>query len=146
MKNQKQFRMETLKNAGVDVTKFFNIEVTENIPAGSTIQIAITQPAGKNADNSAMITDQYATEEAEKYVKAIADSEVAKRIWEDGYVYNTKIHRRWITAQTFRMLNWSSNCGAGWDACLKAAFPYDYQFKMMANELNVLAHLQSYII
>ncbi len=47
--------------------------------------------------------------------------------------------RRWITAQTFRMLSYVSYCGRkgeGWDAYLRDFYSYEYQFKMMSEELK----------
>ena len=33
------------------------------------------------------------------------DDEMYNQIFEDGYVKNTKLYRRWVMAQTFRALN-----------------------------------------
>lgn len=62
---------------------------------------------------------------------------VAKQIITDGYVKNTKLHRRWITAQYLRMLNSTS----GWYSYLKYHYPYMYQLKMMIEEVRVLSIL-----
>lgn len=47
--------------------------------------------------------------------------------------------RRWITAQTFRMLDYK-DCRneeeKGWDAYLRKYYSYNYQFKMMVEELK----------
>lgn len=59
---------------------------------------------------------------------------VANTIVEDKQVDN-KVFRRWITAQTFRMLD------SGWDKSLKN-LNYKYQFTMMLEELRVLNKLQ----
>lgn len=47
--------------------------------------------------------------------------------------------RRWITAQTFRMLDYKDYRNEeekGWDAYLRKFYPYNYQFKMMVEELK----------
>lgn len=53
-------------------------------------------------------------------------------------VNNKKLFRRWITAQTFKMLNYKD----GWDAYLRDNYDYKYQFKMMLEELKVLNKLE----
>ena len=60
---------------------------------------------------------------------------VADAIVEDKQVDN-KVFRRWITAQTFRMLD------CGYDKSLNS-FDYKYQFTMMLEELRVLNKLQA---
>jgi len=69
---------------------------------------------------------------------------VAEMIREDGYIKNTKGHRRFVTAQMFRMLNHKG----GYTAALNE-MPYVYQWQMLvgrdkrhASELKTLAHLE----
>lgn len=62
---------------------------------------------------------------------------VAEQIITDGYVKNSKLHRRWITAQYLRMLNSTS----GWYSYLKYHYHYMYQLKMMIEEVRVLSIL-----
>lgn len=104
----KNNRMETLKNNGVDTGRFFTILVNETIPAGTKINISIE---GNEA--------------------------IAKQIIDDGYVRNTKLHRRFVAAQYFRMLN-SEN---GWHDYLNRRYDYMYQFDMMIEEVRVLKEI-----
>lgn len=68
-------------------------------------------------------------------------------IVEDKQVDNKKLFRRWITAQTFKMLNSESfnnkkGCmESGWDAYLRNCYDYKYQFTMMLEELKTLSKL-----
>lgn len=66
-----------------------------------------------------------------------AGDNVTAEIYASGYVKNTKLWRRWITAQTFRMMN----SRLGWNGCLNK-LPYMYQFEMLKDELKALYHLE----
>lgn len=75
----------------------------------------------------------------------LLNDEIAKNIIEYGYVRNTKLFRRWITAHTFRMLNYKSYRDpnrTGWECCMKDCYDYNYQFKMLLEEMRVLSILQ----
>ena len=61
----------------------------------------------------------------------------ANNFVEDKQIKN-KAFRRWITAQTFKMLNYEG----GWDACLRDSYSYMYQFTMMLEEMKTLAKLE----
>jgi hypothetical protein len=73
---------------------------------------------------------------------------VALEVVEDKQVKNDEVFRRWIMAQTFRMLNARSyniqthETEYGWDAALRNRFPYAYQFKVLTDELDTLAKLE----
>lgn len=72
--------------------------------------------------------------------------EIADRVVEDKQVEN-KAFRRWITAQTFKMLytrvyDWNArDYVTGWDACLRNRYDYKYQFSMMKGEIEDLIKL-----
>lgn len=106
----KQNRMETLKNNGVDTSKYFTLLVNENIPAGTKINIEINK----------------------------VNTPVAQQIIEDGYVNNTKLHRRFVAAHYMRMLE----SPLGWHRYLNWHYDYMYQFDMMLEEVRVLSKLQ----
>lgn len=106
----KNNRMEALKNNGVNTNKYFTLVANNDIPAGTRFNVEVEIP--------------YA--------------EVAKTIQEDGYVRNSRLHRRFITAHYFRMLN----SQMGWHGYLNACYDYMYQFKMMTEEVRVLTKLQ----
>lgn len=77
-------------------------------------------------------------------VNGIVDP-IAQSIVNDGYVKNSKLYRRWVTAQTFRLLDYvdrRNTSRKGWEAGFKDMYGYEYQFKMMADELHTLAKLQ----
>lgn len=117
----KNERMNTLNKAGINTGKYFNIELPNGLKAGSTISVQI------NENGEPVIVDKIATQ-----------------IIEDGYVRNTKLHRRFVMAQMFQMLNYVSYDGqeSGFDAALRNHYGYDYQFKMMLEEVKVLSKLE----
>lgn len=65
------------------------------------------------------------------------DIESASTLIEDKQI-NNKAFRRWITAQTFKMLEYPK----GWDAYLRDHYDYKYQFSMMLEEVKVLSKLE----
>lgn len=71
---------------------------------------------------------------------------VAKQYVEDKQIQH-EAFRRWITAQTFKMLNYASydcaNYEEGWDACLRNNYDYKYQFTMMLEEFKTLNKLSA---
>ena len=73
---------------------------------------------------------------------------VAKTVVEDKQIDNKKLFRRWVAAQTFRMLyepTWDYDTGRleiGWDNYLRNRYSYKYQFDMMLEELKVLNKLE----
>ena len=74
----------------------------------------------------------------------VNDDIIAEQIITDGYVRNTKLHRRFVMAQMFRMLNYESwdRSESGYNACLRNMYGYDYTFKMMLDEVKVLSKLE----
>lgn len=117
----KNERMNALNKAGINTGKYFNIELPNGLKAGSTISVQINE----NGE------------------PVIVEDNIAKQIIEDGYVRNTKLHRRFVMAQMFQMLDYVSYDGkeTGFDAALRH-YGYDYQFKMMLEEIKVLSKLE----
>ncbi len=116
--NKRDERMETLKVNGVDVGKYFNL----TLPSGETVRMTL-----------------------ENGIPVVAnDDPILNQIIEDGYVRNTKLHRRWVMAQMFKMLNYNSWRGGqnGYDACLRERYSYQYQFDMMLEEVRVISKLE----
>lgn len=77
-------------------------------------------------------------------VNGIVDP-IAQSIVNDGYVKNSKLYRRWVTAQTFRLLEYVDRRNSnrkGWEAGFKDMYSYQYCFEMMADELHTLSKLQ----
>lgn len=76
-------------------------------------------------------------------------SNIAQGVVEDRQVGNDKLFRRWVMAQTFKMLyepSWNSQTKkheTGWDNYLRNKYDYKYQFDMMLEELRVLNKLEN---
>lgn len=131
MKNTRENRVATMQAAGIDTKKYFSINLPEGLKPGSMISLVIDEN-GKPA---------IAADTTEKEIKIDTELEqynyIVSQI-KNGYVRNSKLHRRWVMAQMFRMLNSS----IGYNEYLKRRYDYTYQFKMLIDELNVLGHLQ----
>lgn len=144
MKTNKEMRMEKLQSAGVNTEKYFNLNLS-NIPVGAPIQVIVN---GVQYNLSVDEAKQECRTEFNTPTSWEPYDAMATQIIEDGYVRNTKLHRRWVMAQTFKMLNSEScnyktgNIERGWDAYLRNRFPYEYQFKMMLEEIRVLSILE----
>ncbi len=119
-------RMETLNNAGVDTSKYFTVNLPEGIKPGATISLVI------NENGQPVVVN-------EKKNDVIANQIIA-----DGYVRNTKLHRRFVMAQMFQMLNYVSydGTGSGYNAYLRKMYDYKYTFNMILEELRVLSKLE----
>lgn len=120
-------RMEVLNNAGVDTSKYFTVNLPEGIKPGATISLVINengQPVVVNENKNDVIANQ---------------------IIADGYVRNTKLHRRFVMAQMFQMLNYVSydGTGSGYNAYLRKMYDYKYTFNMMLEEVRVLSKLEA---
>lgn len=126
MKTKREERMEKLVNAGLETGKYFTFELPEGLTAGSKIHLVFDE------SGTAKVVD-------EMEMNPIYDE-----IIEDGYVKNTRLHRRWVMAQMFRMLNYRSWDGRkeGYNEALKR-YGYDYTFKMMLEEVRVLSKLET---
>lgn len=120
-------RMEKLNKAGVDTGKYFTIDLKDGLPSGAKIRIVI--------DDNGQPTIMQENEN---------NDAIYNQIIEDGYVRNTKLHRRFVMAQMFQMLNYVSYSGneRGYHAYLKNRYGYDYTLKMMMEEVRVLSKLE----
>lgn len=119
-------RMEKLNGMGINTGKYFNVNLPEGLKPGATISLVISedgQPMIVSGNND-VIRDQ---------------------IIADGYVRNTKLHRRFMMAQMFHMLNYVSWDGKekGYTACLRNRFDYKYTLDMMIEEVRVLGKLEN---
>lgn len=132
MKNSRENRMEALKAANIETGKYFSVTLPEGLKPGSTINVTISE------DGSPVIVNP-----EKKRINSEEESFLSQ-IYEDGYVRNTRLHRRWVMAQMFRMLNYKSyyTGKSGYDAYLNDHYGYQYQFEMMLEEIRVLAELQ----
>ena len=151
--NKREQRMEALKNNGVNVDNFFNINLS--IPFGHEVKILVD---GKEmvipvTNNETGRETEIGTESkrviASTYVYTGEDVDtndsIAQSIIENGYVKNSKLFRRFIFAHTIRMLNYVSYTDPnrkGWEACMKDCYGYNYQFDMLLEEIRVLSILE----
>lgn len=122
---KKEERMEKLVNAGMETGKYFTFDLPEGLTPGTKIHLVFD-------------------EDGTPQVKPVTDANpVCAQIIEDGYVRNTKLHRRFVMAQMFRMLNYKSYDGreVGYHAALKR-YGYHYTFEMMLDEVKVLSKLE----
>ena len=122
----KNERMNKLANAGIDTGKYFNINLPEGLAPGATISVVI------NENGQPVVVSEKKTDT------------VAEQIIADGYVRNTKLHRRFVMAQMFQMLNYVSFDGhdRGYHGYLNRMYDYDYTLKMMLEEVKVLSKLE----
>ena len=108
-KTKAQMRLEALKAAGVDVSKYF--------PLGDDKLIKIENGAAVPVDMDDATIDA-----------------VGKQIVEGGYVSNWKLFRRWVMSQMFHMLRDMDKNGRTFNEVLQHK-GYEYQWRMLENEL-----------
>ena len=113
----KNERMEKLNAMGVNTGKFFTV----NLENGTKVHLIIDENGNPTK----------------------VDDVIANSIIEDGYVRNTKLHRRFVMAQMFQGLNYKSWDGrrTGYNEWLKN-FGIKYEFEMMLEEIRVLGKLE----
>lgn len=114
---------EKFAAAGIDTGKYFSIQLPNGLKPGACVTVEISE------NGQPVIVDA-----------------IERQIYENGYVKNTKLHRRFVMAQMFRMLNWSSygpygNGGKGYTDYLNTHYDNKYQFDMMLREVHVLTEL-----
>ena len=123
----KNERMNKLNAAGVDTSKYFNVTLPEGLAPGATISLVINENG-----EPVFVKDM------------VSNDPIAKEIIEDGYVRNSKLHRRFVMAQMFRALNYVSYDGKyqGYNDCINHSYGYGYTFDMMLEEIRVLSKLE----
>lgn len=114
----KNERMEKLNAMGINTGKYFAVELDN----GTKIHLIV--------------------DEKGDIVQAHEDK-IADQIIEDGYVRNTKLHRRFVMAQMFQGLSYKSYNGdkSGYNEWLKR-HDFKYTFDMMLEEIRVLGKLE----
>jgi hypothetical protein len=120
----KNERMEKLNQAGINTGKYFSIDLPNGLKPGAKISLVINE----NGEPVLMKEDN-----------------IVNQIISDGYVRNTKLHRRFVMAQMFQMLNYKSYYGQepGYNTCLRERYAYDYTLTMMLEEVRVLSKLEA---
>jgi hypothetical protein len=114
----KNERMNKLNAMGINTKKYFTVDLDN----GEKIHIIIDENGNP--------------------IKV--DDVIANNIIEDGYVRNTKLHRRFVMAQMFHALNYKSYDGRkeGYNEYIKR-FGIKYEFDMMLEEIRVLSKLEA---
>ena len=142
MLNKKE-RMEKLQNAGVNTNKYFTLDVNEAIPAGAKIHIVVDKDGNYVPEVVKENKDMKPTEGLRKFLDETYE-EMFHNIIKDGYVRNTRLHRRFVMAQMFHMLNYVSYDGRykGYNECIKRMYGYEYTLTMMTEEIRVLSKLE----
>ena len=113
----KNERMNKLNEMGINTGRYFAID------AGNGTTVCITIDVHGNPVR--------------------VDDAIANSIIEDGYVRNTKLHRRFVMAQMFQGLNYKSYDGrkTGYNEWVKR-HGLKYAFDMMLEEIRVLGKLE----
>lgn len=102
-------------------------------------RIAVLKSLGINLEDCFSLSfDDGETITKDDLVSQIADKTV-NQIYEDSYIENSNLHRRWIMAHTFRLIEGGKK---DWTQNFKARYNYMYQFNMLLNEARVLAKLE----
>ena len=114
----KNERIEKLNAKGVNTSKYFTVDLED----GTKIHLIIDVNG-----NPVKVEDT-----------------IANQIITDGYVRNTKLHRRFVMAQMFHALNYKSYDGRkeGYNEYIKR-FGIKYEFDMMLEEIRVLSKLEA---
>lgn len=157
-KTAQEIRKETLEANGIDTSAFFDLSL--RVPLNAEVRISVNgkemtigQPAPVLGNGIAygLPTDTCTNNDDNNCVYGspaqwdIENDPIAQKIMENGYVKNTKLFRRWITAQTFALLNYKAYTNpnrTGWECAVKDLYGYNYQFTMMLEEIRVLGILQ----
>ena len=113
----KNERMEKLNAMGINTGKYFTVALDN----GTQVHLIIDENGNPKK----------------------VDDVICNQIIEDGYVRNTKLHRRFVMAQMFQALNYVSwdRKREGYNEWLKR-FGIKYQFEMMLEEVRVLGKLE----
>ena len=113
----KNERMEKLNAMGINTGKYFTVALDN----GTQVHLIIDENGNPQK----------------------VDDVIANQIIDDGYVRNTKLHRRFVMAQMFQALNYKSyyRKEEGYNAWLKH-HGIKYAFDMMLEEIKVLSKLE----
>lgn len=118
----KNERMVKLNEAGINTSKYFTVDL-EN---GTKIHLIVDENGQAKVVNG---------KEADPIVE---------QIFANGYVKNTRLHRRFVMAQMFHMLSYRSfdRKYEGYTDYLHRMYSYQYTFDMMLEEIRVLSKLE----
>lgn len=130
MANNIENRMKSLKEFGIETGNYFSIQLPEGLKPGSTISVMINEQGEPVLANNTC---------GNCYT---SNDNIENEIMKNGYVRNTKLHRRWVMAQMFRALNYKGHYGQGYNDYINNFYNYKYQFNMTQEEIRVIGILQ----
>jgi len=121
---RKTERTATLNNANISTTKFFSLNLPDGLRPGAKVTLLISEDG-----NLTFVPEE---------------DEIKHDIIKSGYVNNNRLFRRWVMAHMFKMLDYVSwrDGNTGFDAYVRDHHDYQYQFKMMLNEVHALAAME----
>ncbi len=175
--NAREQRMETLRNNGVNVDNFFNLSIQIPfgaevkivvdgkemiIPASSGFTPGVSFGGDVARDMGCIYGNDMCKVDTGSYnpivsgvtvarnvhTMDLSNDQIVKNIVKGGYVFNSRVDGRFVTAQMFKMLNGTSynyktkQQETGYDAYLRNCYGYMYQFDMMLDELHKLAKME----
>lgn len=125
----KNERFEKMNNAGINTGKYFTVNLPDGLAKNSTITLTINE------------NGEYTVVNANEKENDI----ILNQIIEDGYVRNSRLHRRFVMAQMFYALNYVSYNGRekGYNDYIRTRYDYRYTLKMMLEEVRVLSKLEA---
>ena len=125
----KNERMKKMNDMGINTGKYFTVDLPEGLKPGSKITLSINEN-GEYTVMNANVT---------------ANDPILESIIADGYVKNSKLHRRFVMAQMFHHLNYVSYDGKrkGYNDCIRYCYGYGYTIDMMIEEVRVLSKLET---
>ena len=86
---------------------------------------------------------QNLTLENENAASVLMNNNVIRTILNSGMIENPLLFKRWVCAQTFRMLNYKGwDRSKGWDAYMRNHLNYKYQFTMLMDEVKRLVKME----
>ena len=121
---------------GLDIPYDKNIEVLLN---------GIHEFIAKDINGEQFIETEAFIDEAHPDRVSIAfphNNNIIQTITDSGMIENPLLFKRWVCAQTFRMLNYKGGKGDGWDAYMKEKLTYAYQFNMLVDEIKRLSKME----
>ncbi len=138
--SSKTKRNAAAKKAGIDLNNYFSIAQAE----GATVKImngkmVLIGKDGNVIPSKTKITTRTKTVTTTVHVDSAAsgNDSIQQRIIDDGHIENASLHRRWVMAQTFRMLRYPY----GWLAALRG-MGYNYMWHMLMDECKAIATME----
>lgn len=143
-------RAAAAKKAGIDLSNYFSMAQAE----GATVKIVngkmvlvgkdgnIIPSKTKTTTRTKTVTTTKvevlpATAEPCDNSRGTAVDRIQQRIIDEGHIENASLHRRWVMAQTFRMLRHAD----GWLEALRG-MGYQYMWHMLMDECKTILNME----